>query len=335
MSETVEPRGNEPIRNVDQLQAAAKRELARRRALEEVEQPLKVFVSWSGDRSLPLAEATRDWMEVVFHNVQPWLSQKDIDAGERWSPAIASELEATHFGILCLTRDNLSAPWLLFEAGALAKSVEKARVVPLLLDLEESDLSGPLSQFQAKKATSDGFASIAHSINGVLGASIPQIRLDHLHNLAWPDLAERIRAIPSEPQPTEPIRSEPQILEDLVSQMKRFDGRLDIVLDQMRSEAPKYRLDIPSLRIEKARFVLLLSAQSPGVLDPREHFVVSLAAGGASLRRISEEANISPRSVDRILDVAFRKVSAATDARRSDQLSESDSHQDEEETTNA
>jgi cystathionine beta-lyase/cystathionine gamma-synthase len=33
-----------------------------------------------------------------------------------------------HFGVLFVTRQNVSAPWLLFEAGALSKTVSRAFV---------------------------------------------------------------------------------------------------------------------------------------------------------------------------------------------------------------
>lgn len=44
-------------------------------------------------------------------------------------------------------------PWLNFEADALAKSLDEGRVRPVLLDLQSSDVVGPLAQFQATIAT--------------------------------------------------------------------------------------------------------------------------------------------------------------------------------------
>ncbi len=43
----------------------------------------------------------------------------------------------------------LKAPWLMFEAGALAKSVKGSRLVPLLFGIESADIKGPLIHFQA------------------------------------------------------------------------------------------------------------------------------------------------------------------------------------------
>src|SRR5438309_2275445 len=54
------------------------------------------------------------------------------------------------------TPENVGAPWVLFEAGALAKSMQGARVIPLLFNLGIGDITGPLAQFQAKKVEKGG-----------------------------------------------------------------------------------------------------------------------------------------------------------------------------------
>jgi hypothetical protein len=63
------------------------------------------------------------------------MSAANIDKGARWGMALASELQATEVGIICVTRENVEVPWLLFEAGALSKSVDAARVCTYLYDL--------------------------------------------------------------------------------------------------------------------------------------------------------------------------------------------------------
>jgi hypothetical protein len=79
----------------------------------------------------------------------------DIDKGARWSLDVASRLEQARLGIICLTPANLHSDWLLFEAGALSKTVKSTYVCPLLLDLQPAELHGPLAQFQATRATAD------------------------------------------------------------------------------------------------------------------------------------------------------------------------------------
>jgi hypothetical protein len=93
---------------------------------------------------------------MVVQHVEPWMSEEDIPTGTRWNDQVATELERTNFGIICLTRANQERPWLLFEAGALAKSVKVSRVVPLCIDLLPADITGPLATFQAISMNEDG-----------------------------------------------------------------------------------------------------------------------------------------------------------------------------------
>lgn len=79
---------------------------------------LRIFISWSGERSRTVAEALHQWLADVLHVVEPWLSAADIEKGSKWAQAVTGELERASFAVLCLTPENLTAPWLLFEAGA-------------------------------------------------------------------------------------------------------------------------------------------------------------------------------------------------------------------------
>lgn len=102
---------------------------------------MKIFISWSGDTSHKVALLLRDWLPSVIQSIDPYVSSIDIDKGARWSADIAAELDNSSFGILCVTHDNIEAPWLNFEAGALGKSVEKSRVCPFLFRVKKSQIS--------------------------------------------------------------------------------------------------------------------------------------------------------------------------------------------------
>ena len=110
---------------------------------------MKVFLSWSGSRSHKVALVFRDWLPAVIQEIVPYVSSEDIDKGARWSTDIAKELSDSKFGILCVTRDNINAPWLTFEAGALSKTMDKAFVSPFLFDIKRSEVDGPILQFQS------------------------------------------------------------------------------------------------------------------------------------------------------------------------------------------
>src|SRR5687768_11335972 len=102
---------------------------------------MKVFLSWSGDTSRQIAEALRDWLPNVLQAVDPWMSKADIEPGTRWGVELAARLEEIRFGVLCLTPQNLTSAWMLFEAGALSKSLTQTFLCPYLYDLAPSALT--------------------------------------------------------------------------------------------------------------------------------------------------------------------------------------------------
>jgi len=186
---------------------------------------MKVFISWSGERSQALGQALYDWLPLALPDVQPWLSQADISAGDRWAQVVAKELESSNFGLICVTPENLNAAWILFEAGALAKSLQGAKVIPLLLGLEFSQISGPLAQFQAKKLGKVGVSEIVQSINQSAPEPEPVERATGRFEGLWPTLETKLAAIPTTAPGATPSRPQPAVLEELVASVRGFETR--------------------------------------------------------------------------------------------------------------
>jgi hypothetical protein len=217
---------------------------------------MKIFVSWSGERSQALAVALREWLPLVLHYVEPWLSASDIKSGDRWSSEIAKELQASNFGIICVTRDNLEAPWLLFESGALAKSMEEGRVIPLRLDLDVSDISGPLTQFQSEKADEEGVRRLIESLNKASSNSIPDDRLNKLFEPMWPQIKQKIEAIPASSSSQKKSRPQAEILEELVSGVRSVELRIrDISEDEAPYRRKSRRRMHPGMAMDIARSI--------------------------------------------------------------------------------
>lgn len=193
---------------------------------------MKVFISWSGERSHSLGDALHDWIPLVLHYVEPWLSQSDIEAGQRWAEQVAKELEASNFGIICVTRENVGSPWVLFEAGALAKSMQGSRVIPLLLDLEVRDITGPLAQFQAKKVERAGLLEVIQSLNGLATHPVPEDKVTKLFEALWPTLEKKVTDIPKPSGQVKHARPQPEILEELVRSVRSLDSRFREMTDE-------------------------------------------------------------------------------------------------------
>ena len=187
---------------------------------------MKVFISWSGKRSKALAVALKEWLPLILQYAQPWVSDKDISAGDRWAQAIAGELESSNFGILCITPENLNSQWILFEAGALSKSMLDAKVIPLLFGLELSDLSGPLSQFQALKVEQQGMLEVAKAINAVAENKAADATVEQLVPALWEKLQKQLDSIPNTEVSERHMRPQTEILEDLVSQVRGLGSRM-------------------------------------------------------------------------------------------------------------
>lgn len=207
---------------------------------------MKVFISWSGKRSKALANALRDWLPMVLQYVEPWVSDKDISAGDRWAQAIAGELEASNFGIICITPENLHSEWILFESGALSKSMLDSKVTPLLYGLELSDLSGPLSQFQAQKMEEAGVMEIVKAINKVAENKTSDQIVDQLVPALWPRLQENLENIPDSESSEKHMRPQHEILEELVSGVRGLTTRMrdiepELVDRESYSKRRKYR----------------------------------------------------------------------------------------------
>jgi hypothetical protein len=160
---------------------------------------MKIFISWSGERSRAVAEALRSWLPDLIEGLEPWAASMDIEAGERWNASVGSQLESTGFGVLCVTRKNATAPWLLFEAGALSKSLSESKVIPYLVDILPADLEGPLRQFQAVSANEEGTLRLVKSIQKTRDGNESGLdRLQRIFPSLWPRLDTALQNLPSE-----------------------------------------------------------------------------------------------------------------------------------------
>jgi hypothetical protein len=180
---------------------------------------MKVFISWSKEKSRLTAEALNKWLPKVIQAVEPWISP-EIEKGKRWSPEINDNLENSKVGIFCLDQENLNEPWILFEAGAMAKTKD-AYVCTFLLDLTPTDVQQPLAQFQHTKYEKEDVKKLVHTINSALEKynekALKKEVLNEAFDKYWVDLDEELKEIKKKNQPKASIkRSDRELLEEML-----------------------------------------------------------------------------------------------------------------------
>lgn len=158
---------------------------------------MKVFISWSGGLSKKVAIILKEWIPDVIQSIEAYVSSEDIEKGSRWNVDISKELESTDYGILCVTKENVTKPWINFEAGALSKSLDSSKVCPFLIGLKKSDLKeSPLLQFQATNYEKEDIFKLMKSMNRSCGEDIiPEDRLKKSYETWWESLNEKLKEV--------------------------------------------------------------------------------------------------------------------------------------------
>lgn len=161
---------------------------------------VSVFISWSGNRSKLVAQALAKWLERAMQNVETWVSSSDISAGSRWAVALADRLASSRIAVVCLTPENKDAPWVHFEAGAIARDLAGSLVCPYLIGINKADLSAPLGQFQAVDADKDGTRDLLLALNRAQPdeSRKPEEVIRDVARVWWPELEKSLSAIAAE-----------------------------------------------------------------------------------------------------------------------------------------
>lgn len=252
---------------------------------------MKVFLSWSGPRSRYLAETLRIWLPRVIQSLRPWMSDEDISPGSRWLTDISKELGDAKVGILCVTPENQSNPWLVFEAGALSKTLEQPFVCPLLFDMSPGQLKGPLAQFQALSLDRGGVLRMLLNLNSAPGhPSLPDKDLEETFDVWWPKLEERLEDVPKADTEVIEKRSTDDLLEEVLSITREQLRRDNLRIEAMKASESHFYSMIPMMeqmasQVEKVRAngalvaeLAKLQTDPPNGAQPKLAELVNLAA---------------------------------------------------------
>lgn len=100
----------------------------------------KIFISWSKKRSEEFAKIVKSTIEKLDSDIDVFMSEEDIKAGEFVQEKIISNIENCDILILCFTTENKRSPWLLYEAG-YASGLHKV-VIPFYLIMIQCGILG-------------------------------------------------------------------------------------------------------------------------------------------------------------------------------------------------
>jgi hypothetical protein len=264
---------------------------------------MDVFISFSGRRSEAMAEALKWFIPKLINAANPWLSKASIGSGKLWRIELAQILQSAKFGIFCLTPESLDSKWLFYEAGAISKTLDDAHVCPLLIDLKQSDVQSPLSDFQCRTADREGILLLMQSVNAALGTeSINEAQLNEMFEILWPMLKEKIAALPSDNAAPKPQREVRDIAEEILNIVRTLTPpateAIELIPHPRRQNLPSESTFRNTLRATLAVREWLVRIHSDGkVIENRgfPDFIVQRQDG----RHLGYEVKIAGSNLDR------------------------------------
>ncbi|MDD0973841.1 hypothetical protein [Pseudomonas fontis] len=214
---------------------------------------MKIFISWSGNRSKAVAEVLSDWIKCVLQASEPWISTRHIDRGSLWFTEINEKLRDISVGIVCLTQENKDKPWILFESGALAKGLSTNRVCTFLVDLQPHDLTDPLAQFNHTVPGKSGVWELVRTLNSCLvEKSLDERVLEKAFEVYWPIFETEFKAALAANEPEKQAKPRPKddVMMEILSVTRDMSRRVGSIENQQRKYASS-KLIRPTLSVNE------------------------------------------------------------------------------------
>jgi hypothetical protein len=155
---------------------------------------MKAFISVSGQLSTQVGKQLKDWLAAVLQHVEPWIAVDDINKGAQWPTQLAESLTESDCGILVLSADNLTSPWLMYEAGVIAARTNMERVVGLLIDVAPSVVAPPLGLYQLTQFERADILKLIHRMNNWTNNPRASETVERAFDALWPDFETRVQS---------------------------------------------------------------------------------------------------------------------------------------------
>ncbi len=158
---------------------------------------MKIFLSWSGERSRLAARPFKEFLSLVLQDVQVYHIDDETRLGVDWVSKVRAALERVDVTIGLLTVENLNSPWLTFEAGACWS--RNITYLPLLINISPVDLVGPFAQFQGSTTSREDLYRLILVLNRKLEHPLTDDRIKMLFQHFWPGLSDQLSSLQSVP----------------------------------------------------------------------------------------------------------------------------------------
>lgn len=171
----------------------------------------------------------RNFVSEVLGTDSVFMSDEDIEPGEKSLEEIDSALKRSTAALVIVSARSARDPWLNFEAGAMGVRLEKARVVPILLDLEFSQLIQPLAQFQGIRFDNrEKFNQMLRVLNNQRGDSrIKSETLNIVFDSRWVEFVNEVQreiAANAQPGDLEALPDESDKIDEILSTIRRMSN---------------------------------------------------------------------------------------------------------------
>lgn len=158
--------------------------------------PLRIMISWSGSLSRDIGILLRELFSVTNQAASVFMGADDIQVGDDWKQAIMDMSASCQLAIICVTSENCTSPWIMYEIGALSQKKDQLTensVIPLLIDTDIVSLkASPLLQYQTCNLSKEGIYKLVYSVNEKLPTPIMGSKLNELFNTIWPSFEEKV-----------------------------------------------------------------------------------------------------------------------------------------------
>lgn len=212
---------------------------------------MKLFISWSGEKSKAVAILIRNWISDIIQAIDPWMSEKDIDRGAIWFSEISKVIENVTVSIICVTKENKNKPWVLFEAGALSGGESENRVCTFLVDLEPSEIQQPLAQFNHTVPTKESLYELLKTLNSkITVGKLNEQQLNRIFEKNWLDFEKQFNEILDKYPTNEVIKEktpQEEMLEEILYTVRSIERKVGVdnttenVLKSLGNIAAKYK----------------------------------------------------------------------------------------------